>query len=315
MTFDKNATADAPAVATHAAGPAGTPADMVAGNLPGNLSAYGATALFVLLWSAGAIFSRVGLSHATPFAFLTLRFVLALGALLAIGLYRGRLLPAAGTRLRVAATGLLLIGGYTITYLLALDHGITPGVLATVLGVQPILTLLWVERRASVTRLAGLALALGGLVLIVAHGIALAHFSPSGLLCAAAALACTTVGAMLQKTIRQPPADVLPLQYLVSLAACLLCLPFQPFHMTWTMGFIVPLVWMGLVISVAATLLFYRLIAAGNLVNVTSLFYLVPPVTALLDYLVLGHQLSASSLAGMAAVLAGLALVFRRAAR
>ncbi|TXI80810.1 MAG: DMT family transporter [Cupriavidus sp.] len=311
MTFDKNAAADAPAVATHAANAAGTPAGAVAGTL----AAHGATALFVLLWSAGAIFSRVGLSHASPFAFLTLRFVLALGALLAIGLYRGRLLPAPGTRLRVAATGVLLIGGYTITYLLALDHGITPGVLATVLGVQPILTLLWVERRASATRLAGLALALGGLVLIVAHGIALAHFSPAGLLCAAAALACTTIGAMLQKTIRQAPADVLPLQYLVSLGACLLCLPFQPLHVAWTVGFIVPLVWMGLVISVAATLLFYRLIAAGNLVNVTSLFYLVPPVTALLGYLVLGHELSAGSLAGMVAVLAGLALVFRGGTR
>lgn len=291
MTFDKNAAADASA------------ADA--------LAAHGTTALFVLLWSAGAIFSRAGLSHASPFAFLTLRFLLALGALLAIGLVRRRLLPAPGTRVRVAATGLLLVGGYTITYLLALDHGITPGVLATVLGVQPILTLLWVERRVSATRLLGLAVALGGLALIVAHSIALARFSTAGLLCAGAALACTTSGAILQKRIRQAPADVLPLQYAVSFVACLLCVPFHPFTFEMTVGFFVPLVWMGLVISVAATLLFYRLIAAGNLVNVTSLFYLVPPCTALLDYLFLGNQLSAASLAGMAGVLAGLALVFR----
>jgi hypothetical protein len=34
------------------------------------------------------------------------------------------------------------------------------------------------------------------------------------------------------------------------------------------------------------------LLRAGNLVNVTSLFYLVPPVTALLDYALLGNRLS-----------------------
>ena len=303
MTFNRNATTRSSATTTSASS---THAATLAAYAP-----HGATALFVLLWSAGAIFSRLGLAHASPFAFLTFRFALALSVLIAIGLVRRRLLPARGTRRRVAVTGLLLVGGYTITYLLALEHGITPGVLATLLGVQPILTLLWVERRVSAARLAGLALALGGLVLIVAHSIALARFSWIGLSCAGAALLCMTSGAILQKRIAQSPADVLPLQYAVGFAACLVCVPFQPFTFELSVGFFVPLVYMGLVISVIATLLFYRLIAAGNLVNVTSLFYLVPPGTALLDYLWLGNRLSAASLIGMAGVLAGLALVFR----
>ena len=71
------------------------------------------------------------------------------------------------------------------------------------------------------------------------------------------------------------------------------------------------LAWMGLVIT-GATLLLYRLIQAGNLVNVTSLFYLVPAGTALLDWMVLGNRLAPLALAGMAAILAGLGLVFRR---
>ncbi|SDD34344.1 Permease of the drug/metabolite transporter (DMT) superfamily [Cupriavidus sp. YR651] len=295
MTFDKNATAEEAAVD---------------GRMH-TLAAHGATTLFVLLWSGGAIFSRWGLAHASPFAFLTLRFVIALAVLVAIGLVRRRLLPARGTRCRVAMTGLLMIGGYSICYLLALDHGMTPGVLATVLGVQPILTLLWMERRVSVGRLAGLGLALGGLAMIVANSLLAAKLSAAGLLCALAALASMTVGAILQKRIRQAPVEILPLQYTVALGMCLLCLPFQPFTFERTLGFLIPLLWMGLVISVVATLLFYRLIRAGNLVNVTSLFYLVPPGTAMLDYLVLGNRLAPSSLLGMAGVLGGLALVFR----
>lgn len=64
-------------------------------------------------------------------------------------------------------------------------------------------------------------------------------------------------------------------------------------------------------ISVVAQLLFYRLMQAGNLVNVTSLFYLVPVVTAIMDFLVLGNRLAPLGVAGMASILAGLVLVFR----
>jgi drug/metabolite transporter (DMT)-like permease len=75
--------------------------------------------------------------------------------------------------------------------------------------------------------------------------------------------------------------------------------------------FLIPLLWLGIVISVFAQLLFYRLMRAGNLVNVTSLFYLVPVVTAVMDYLVLGNRLAPLGVAGMASILAGLVLVFR----
>lgn len=274
-------------------------------------AAHGSTTLFVLLWSGGAIFAKWGLSHASAFGFLLLRFVLALSVLLLICAWRGRWLPEPGTRKTVAATGALLIGSYSICYLLALDHGVTPGVLATLLGAQPILTLALMERRYAPARMAGLLLALCGLVMVVYQSIALARFSVTGIAFAFAALASMTAGAILQKRIRQAPMDVMPLQYAVSLALCLLFAPFQPLSAQWELGLVVPLVWMGLVISVGATLLFYRMIQAGNLVNVTSLFYLVPVGTAALDYLILGNRLSALSLAGMAAILLGLMLVLR----
>ncbi|PCD00530.1 DMT family transporter [Halopseudomonas pelagia] len=273
--------------------------------------ALGPTALFVLLWSSGAIFSSWGLQHASAFAFLFLRFVMACVVLGLLASYRRRWLPALGSRRRVVMVGILLTGGYTIFYLLSLDQGITPGVLATVLGVQPILTLLLVERRVSWMRIAGLLLALGGLTLVVLESLLAARFSLLGISLTLAALACITLGSIFQKGLQQAPMDVLPLQYLIGLLMCLLFLPFQPFEYELTVGFIVPLIYMGVVISVLATLLLYRLIRAGNLVNVTSLFYLVPGVTAGLDYLFLGNRMAPLSLLGMLAILSGLALVFR----
>ncbi|MDQ4680975.1 efflux RND transporter permease subunit, partial [Stenotrophomonas maltophilia group sp. RNC7] len=81
----------------------------------------------------------------------------------------------------VALTGLLLIGSYSICYLLALDHGITPGVLATLLGAQPILTLALLERRFPPLRLAGLLLALCGLGMVMFQSIGMARFSLAGM--------------------------------------------------------------------------------------------------------------------------------------
>jgi len=65
-------------------------------------------------------------------------------------------------------------------------------------------------------------------------------------------------------------------------------------------------------ISVVAQLLLYKLLSQGNIVNVTSLFYLVPVVTALLDFLILGNKLPIAGLIGMASILLGLLLVFRK---
>lgn len=281
--------------------------------LPSLWANAGLATLFVLLWSSGAIFSRWGLEHASAFAFLFFRCAIALAVLLAIGLWRRQCLPAPGTRRRIALIGVLMIGGYQICYLLALEQGITPGVLATLLGVQPILTQFITERRCAGLRACGLALALAGLTLVVYQSLMVANFSPSGMLFAFIALGCMTAGTLLQKGMAQPPLAVLPLQYAMGLLMCALALPFEPLRVEWRPEFVLPLLWMAVVISVLATFLLYRLIQRGNLVQVTSLFYLIPAVTALLDYLLLGHALAALSLLGMAGIVLGVMLVFRRA--
>ena len=271
------------------------------------------TSLFVLLWSSGAIFSKWGLAHASPFAFLLIRFAIALLALVllipSLKLQMPRGAKAIGYAL---ATGTVLLGAYQIFYLLALDLKVTPGVMATVMGVQPILTAVILERRHSLSRSLGLMLGLTGLILVVYQNIGLAGLSWGGMLCALLALASMTAGTLMQKRITQNPLGTLPLQYLAGLLLCAVFVPFQPFHFEHGAGFVVPVLWMGLVVSVLATLLLYRMIARGNLVNVTSLFYLVPAVTAVMDYLIFGNKLALLSVLGMALIIIGLVFVFRK---
>lgn len=273
------------------------------------------TSLFVLLWSSGAIVSKLGLAQATPFAFLLVRFGIALAALLLLGPLLRLRWPRERTAVwQALVTGAVLLGAYQIFYLLALDLKVTPGVMATVMGVQPILTVALMERQRSVSRVFGLCLGLAGLVMVVWQGIGLGGMSWAGMGFALLALASMTCGSIMQKRITRDPLGTLPLQYLAGLALCALFAPFQPLDVQLNQQFTLSVLWMGLVVSVLATLLLYRLIARGNLVNVTSLFYLVPAVTALMDYLIFGNRLAALSLLGMGLIVIGLLFVFRQPA-
>jgi len=284
-----------------------------------SVAALASTSLFVLLWSSAAIISKWGLAHASPMVFLIARFGTALVALLILSPLIGLRWPRERKQVRQAVlTGLVMLGVYPIFYLLALDQHVTPGVIATVLGVQPMLTSFLLERRHSGTRLGGLALGLVGLVMVVYQSIGLsvtgvAGLTFAGLACCLLALLSITGGSILQKNIRENPLGTLPLQYIAGLTLCLAVAPFQPLHVEWNAACILSALWMGLMVSVLATVLLYRLIAAGDLVNVTSLFYLVPAVTALMDYLVFGNRLSALGLLGMGLIVVGLMLVFRKA--
>ncbi|WP_202732259.1 DMT family transporter [Acinetobacter pittii] len=276
------------------------------------LASQSATSTFVLLWGSAAIFTRWGLDSASPIALLILRFATALFVLLLIAIFRKRLLPKHGTRKQVLLTGLLIIASYSICYFKAMAHGVTPGLMATIMGIQPILTLCLLEKSLQKERLLGLLIALAGLILLVWKSLTMSFIAPIGIFFALAALICITFGAIMQKNIQQAPTDILPLQYIVSLLVCLFIVPFEHFEITWNSQLIISALFLGILISVVAQLLLYRLLNQGNLVNVTSLFYLVPVVTALLDFLILKNKLPLAGLIGMIAILIGLTLVFKK---
>jgi len=276
------------------------------------LASQSATSAFVLLWGSAAIFTRWGLDNASPIALLILRFSTALIILFVLALFRKRLLPKHGTRKQVLLTGLLIIAGYSICYFKAMAHGVTPGLMATIMGIQPILTLCLMEKNWQKERLLGLFIALAGLILLVWKSLTMSFIAPIGVLFALAALTCITFGAIMQKNIQQAPTDVLPLQYVISLVVCLFIVPFEHFEITWNSQLIISVLFLGILISVVAQLLLYRLLSQGNIVNVTSLFYLVPIVTALLDFVILKNKLPLAGLIGMIAILLGLMLVFKK---
>ncbi len=163
------------------------------------LASQATTALFVAAVGQRGHLHPLGLDNASPMALLVFVFWLPRSRWRRWLSSVGAGCPRRRTRLQTAATGLMLIGGYSVCYFEAMANGVTPGLIATIMGIQPILTLCVVERRRlHGRRLSGLLLTLAGLVLLVWRSLAASPMATAGILLALAALLLMTFGALWQ---------------------------------------------------------------------------------------------------------------------
>jgi drug/metabolite transporter (DMT)-like permease len=271
-------------------------------------------ASFILTWSSGAIFVKLGLEYANPFTFVFLRFLLSTALLWGICLTIRSTYPKTVKEWGyIVLTGLLLQAGYQIFYFSALDHHMSPGILAIILGAQPIITAFFGETKTRYYQWFGLFLGLSGLILVVADNITKPNFTLYSLISAILCLVCITIGTFMQKQIQISQPMNMAIQYSGGLLMILMLLPFfGGWHVQWNSTFLLSLFWMAFVISVGASMILYFMIRKGNLTNVTSLLYGVPPVTALLDYIIFKNKLSLVACLGMVFIIVGLFLINRQ---
>ncbi|NML14556.1 DMT family transporter [Azohydromonas caseinilytica] len=280
-------------------------------------------AVFVLIWSTGFIVARYGMPHAPPLTFLSWRYALSA---LAFGLWIALSRPAfprnGAQVLHLALTGVLMHAGYLGGVWAAVKAGIPAGTVALIVGLQPVLTALWVsasgqEARASARQWLGLLLGLLGLLLVVWRKLGTGEVTGFNLLLSIGALLCITVGTLYQKR-HVKPCDVRTASFVQLLAALVVTLPLAALEsegMRWHPELIGALAWSVGALTLGASSLLYLLIQRGAATRVTSLMYLVPPCTALLAWLLFGEPLGPAVLAGMALTALGVSLVVRGAGR
>jgi len=276
--------------------------------------------LFVLLWSTGFVGAKFGLPYAEPLTFLLLRFTLVVALMLPLALTMRAAWPGTLSQAgHVAVAGVLMQGGYLGGVFCSIHLGMSAGVTALIVGVQPILTafasapLFGEKLRAR--QWAGLVLGFGGVLLVILGRSTLSGITPVTLALSLLALASITVGTLYQKrfcgAVDLRTGSVI--QFCAAGAVLLpLALAFETMRVRWTAEFIFALAWLTLVLSIGAISLLYILIRTGAATRVTSLFYLVPPVTALMAYAIFGETLSAVAMAGMVLAACGVALVVYR---
>ncbi|UAC49656.1 DMT family transporter [Bacillus aquiflavi] len=268
---------------------------------------------FIIMWSSGAIFVELGLRDADPFTFLFLRLLFAAIILWTAVFFLKTALPTNIKEWRyILLTGLCVQTGYQIFYYLAIYHEVSPGVLTIILGAQPIITTIALKEKSNTVQWFGLLFGMVGLILVVADNIIIASVTLIGILNAILSLLCITVGTILQKKIKIIQPANMAIQYSSGALVLFLLLLFFEQSLEWTMMFSVSLAWMTIVISVGATFLLYYLIEKDHLMKVTSLFYAVPPVTAMLDFLIFGNMIKLFTIIGMILIVIGLILINRQ---
>jgi drug/metabolite transporter (DMT)-like permease len=264
--------------------------------------------VFVLIWSTGFIVAKLGMPHAPPMAFLAWRYTLSIVAIgVWIALSRSVSWPREPRQwFHLGVLGTMQHAGYLGGVWAAVKAGMPAGLAALIVCLQPVLTAAWVSWRGAAHRVSsrqwlGLTLGLVGLTLVLWRRMQGGELGATSLALAVGALLSITVGTLYQKRF-VAPVDVRTANLVQLAAALLVTLPLTLLEhetMQWSVPLWSALGWSVLALTLGGSSLLYLLIQRGAATEVTSLFYLVPPCTALMAWLGFGESITPSMLLGM----------------
>lgn len=276
--------------------------------------------IFLLLWSAGFGVAKLGLQHAEPLTLLALRYTCVLALLLPLALIVRPPLPKT---LRawgdVAATGFLIQVVYFGLCYVAMKSGVSAGAVAIIVCLQPILVALsapyLVGEATSGRGWLGLALGLSGAAIAILSRSGIQAENPVGIVLAFVALFGITAGTLYEKRfgVSQHPITANLIQYGIgaafSLPAAYLT---ENMAVRWDAQFLWVMAYLVIGNSILALSLLLAMIRAGEVSRVSALFYLVPALSALFAWPMLGEAMPPLAWAGMALAAVGVALVSRK---
>ena len=277
-----------------------------------------APALFVLLWSTGFVGAKYGLPYADPFIFLSVRILIA--AILLFALARILKMPVGIGRQAVARSGLIgffLHACYLGGVFYSIAQGLPAGVAAVVTSLQPVLVSVFAVKvlgeQLRKTQIAGLLTGLVGVVLVLGPSID-AQIPTPAIIAILIALMGSTTATLLQKKLGADIPLISGTAYQHLFSGCvlgLIALATQETTITWNLRFTLAFVWLILILSVGAILLLLWLLNTGSAAKVSSLFYLVPPATAIEAFFLFGEKVNTQGFLGIGITALGVWLVMQ----
>ncbi|MGH2614202.1 MAG: DMT family transporter [Thermomicrobiales bacterium] len=278
-----------------------------------------APAIFLLFWSGGFAAGKVGLAYTGPLTFLAVRYGLVLLILLPLLLVMRPPLPRTRAAwVNLAVVGFLIQGVYFALGYVALGTSLSSGAAALIVSLQPILVGLLAPRlageRVGRWAWAGLGLGLAGAALVILARSTVEALPVVGVLAAAGSLGGMTVGTLYEKRfgIAQHPVTANTVQYAAGLATTMpLAWLLEDHRVTWSMPFVLSLTYLIVCNSLIALTLLLMMIRRGEVSRVSALFFLVPPMAALIGWVVLGEEMPPLAWVGLGLAAAGVALATR----
>jgi drug/metabolite transporter (DMT)-like permease len=274
--------------------------------------------VFVGIWSTGFIVARYGMPNSPPFTFLAWRYFFSiLCFLLWVWWAKVRWPEGRQQWLHLGVTGVLMHAGYLGGVWAAVKVGMGSGLSALIVGLQPVLTAVWLSSRGghvSRRQWQGLALGFVGLGLVLSRKLeGGVEVTPWSLTMAIMALFAITVGTLYQKRFVQP-CDVRSANAVQLMAALIVTLPIAALETetaNWSAQMMGAMAWSVIGLTLGGSSLLYMLIQRGAAASVTSLMYLVPPTTAVIAWVLFDEPITLVTLLGIAITAAGVSLVVR----
>lgn len=277
--------------------------------------------IFVLLWSTGFIGAKYILPYAEPFVFLTIRYLFATFILVAIAKAIGESLRISWPQIKQSILvsvflHVIYIGG--VFYAIFID--IPAGITAVIVSLQPILVsaiaIPLLKERLSYKQIFGLLLGFAGVTFLLIpklfEGDLSIGFSTAGITACVLALLGTTAGYLIQK---KGGSDIpflagTAVQFAAAtIIFAIASIIFEPLKIDITLEFILALAWIVIALSIGSIFLLFYLLRKGSASSVSSLYYLVPPLTAIQAYLFFGERINSIGLVGMALAAFGTLIV------
>ena len=277
--------------------------------------------LFVILWSSGFVGARFGLQYAEPATLLSLRMVANVVLFVLLIAFLKRRMPKGAALFHSCVVGILIHGFYLGGTYLAIDMGMPAGLSALLVGLQPIVTAVvmvsFTVERFSWAQWLGLVLGFSGISLVLMGNIEWqsdAHKTEAVLLCLLALIGIT-FGTLYQKRFCKG-VDMVGSAMVQYFAAALLFLPyamsFETMQVDWTLELSLTMVWLVVVLSCVAILLLLYMVEHGAASSVASVFYLVPPTTAIQAWLMFGESFDLYGALGFALAAVAVYLVVKK---
>ncbi len=216
----------------------------------------------------------------------------------------------------LAVSGVLIHAGFVGGLFIAIDLGVNIGVASLIAGTQPLLTAVAVipllGETLSKRQWFGFVIGFLGLAMVVLKALELGALPIAGLIACVVGLCGITFGSLYQKRF-VVGIDLLAgsvIQFSAALLPCLVwAFLFETRSIEWNTTVILTLAWMCLGLSIGAISILLFLIREGAASKVSSLFYLVPPATALQGYWLFDERLSLIQVAGIVMATIGVALI------
>ncbi len=273
-------------------------------------------AVFVIFWATGFIAGKLGMRYAGPFTFLSIRFILVIALLTLIALVMRAPWPRRDMIISIAIGGLFVHAGYLGMTFLAISYGVEAGVSAMMAGLQPLLTAAVAAPLLGeiVTRRqwSGLLLGVTGVALVLQNKLSLGLGTPAGMLFAFMSAVMMTAGTLWQKRFGGQ-MDLRTGSIVQFTASLIVTLPFalwlEGFQHVWAPDFIIAMAWLVIVLSVGTIFVLFTVIKRGAISKVSSLFFLVPPTTALMAWFLFNETLGPPAFAGMLLIVVAVAMV------